>query len=89
MSYPLNGPNKVPGILEAQNMKNNGGGGNLGYMKRQKKDEKKKDEIDVFNSSIDDNDEFLPSDPEDMPKKTPKESIMDKASDFINKFKKK
>lgn len=82
MSYPLNGPNKIPGIIEAQNMKNNGGGGNLGYFEREKK-KKKKEEIDVFQSGIDENDEFVPE--EDLTSKD--ESILKKASEFIKMFK--
>ncbi len=36
MSFDVSniGPRKQPAILEAQNMKNNGGGGNLGYFQR-------------------------------------------------------
>lgn len=36
MSFDISniGPRKQPAILEAQNMKNNGGGGNLGYFQR-------------------------------------------------------
>lgn len=82
MSYPINGPNKLPGILEAQNMKNNGGGGNLGYFKREKK-KNKKDEIDVFQASMDENDEFVPE--EDLNAKN--ESLLDKASELIKMFK--
>ncbi len=41
MSFGLSniGPKKQPTILEAQNMKNNGGGGNLGYFQRGSKRE--------------------------------------------------
>ncbi len=43
MSFDVNniGPRKQPAILEAQTMKNNGGGGNLGYFynERKRKDE--------------------------------------------------
>ena len=39
MSFGINGPSPQFGIQEAQNMRNNGGGGNLGYFQRQKKDE--------------------------------------------------
>lgn len=82
MSFGINGPSPKPTIQEAQNMRNNGGGGNLGYFQRRKKDEKKqKNEIDIFQSS-DENDVFIPEEPfED-------DSLMKKASDFIKQFKK-
>lgn len=83
MSFGINGPSPKFGIQEAQNMKNNGGGGNLGYFQRRKKDEKKKkDEIDVFQSH-DDNDELVLE--EDL--NAEEESILKKASEFINMFK--
>ncbi len=55
------GPKKQPAILEAQNMKNNGGGGNLGYFQRGGK--RKGDEF-VFEEEdpdcfIKDDDEFF------------------------------
>ena len=37
MSFGINGPTPKFGIQEAQNMRNNGGGGNLGYFQREKK----------------------------------------------------
>ncbi|MBQ3101831.1 hypothetical protein IJC60_02385 [bacterium] len=39
MSFGLSniGPKKQPTILEAQNMQNNGGGGNLGYFQQERK----------------------------------------------------
>ena len=41
MSFSFNGPSFRPMIQESQSMKNNGGGGNLGYFQR---DGKRKDE---------------------------------------------
>ncbi len=41
MSVEINGPTPPKGIQEAQSMRNNGGGGNLGYFQREKKQEKK------------------------------------------------
>lgn len=83
MSFGINGPSPKFGIQEAQNMRNNGGGGNLGYFQRKKKDGKKKeDEIDVFQTS-DENDEFIL---EDLNEKN--DSLLEKASEFINMFKK-
>ena len=32
MSFEINGPTPPKGIQEAQSMRNNGGGGNLGYL---------------------------------------------------------
>lgn len=51
MSFDFKGPSFKPMIQESQNMKNNGGGGNLGYFQRQHgQDEKKKEEaVDLFN----------------------------------------
>lgn len=85
MSFGINGPSPMHGIQEAQSMRNNGGGGNLGYFQRKKKNEKeKKEEIDVFQSS-DENDVFIPE--EEWNAKN--ESILQKASELINKFKTK
>ncbi len=82
MSFGINGPSPIHGIQEAQSMFNNGGGGNLGYFQRRNKKQKnKEDEIDVFQSS-DENDVFVPEEAlED-------DSILKKASDFIKQFKK-
>jgi hypothetical protein len=48
MSFDVNniGPRKQPAILGAQTMKNNGGGGNLGYFynERKRKDEEYKED---------------------------------------------
>ncbi len=41
MSFDFKGPGYKPVIQEAQQMLNNGGGGNLGYFKRGKKDDGK------------------------------------------------
>lgn len=91
MSFGINGPSPKFGIQEAQNMRNNGGGGNLGYFQRGKKKKDKKndkDEIDVFQSSIDENDILIPD--EDVKNENAlKETLLDKASEFINMFKTK
>ena len=82
MSFEINGPSPKFGIQEAQNMRNNGGGGNLGYFQRRKKDEKnKKDEVDIFQSS-DESDVFVPEDAVED------DGILKKAADFIKMFKK-
>lgn len=82
MSFGINGPSPKIGIQETQNMRNNGGGGNLGYFQRKKKDDKKKkDSIDIF-VSLDENDVFIPENSVD------EESILQKAKEFINLFKK-
>lgn len=56
MSFNINGPSNKPVIQEAQNMMNNGGGGNLGYFMRENSDEAIKfvdnDEEDTFEKSI-------------------------------------
>ena len=82
MSFGINGPNPIHGIQETQNMRNNGGGGNLGYFQRRnKKGKQKENEVDVFQSS-DENDIFIPEEAlED-------DNILKKASDFIKQFKK-
>lgn len=84
MSFGINGPSPKFGIQEAQNMRNNGGGGNLGYFQRgkKKKDEKNsKDEIDIFESS-DESDIFIPEE------EIKNDNILQKAADFIKMFKK-
>ncbi len=82
MSFGINGPSPKFGIQEAQNMRNNGGGGNLGYFQRRNKDGKKKqDEIDIFESS-DENDIFVPEE------ENKDDNILQKAADFIKMFKK-
>ena len=94
MSFGINGPSPKFGIQEAQNMRNNGGGGNLGYFQRgKKKDGKKdkkndKDELDVFQMSKDENDVLIP-DEAVQKENTKNESLLDKASEFINMFKTK
>lgn len=83
MSFGINGPSPKFGIQEAQNMRNNGGGGNLGYFQRGKKKKNKNDDLDIFQSQ-DENDEFIPE--EILLEEN--ESIVQKAADFIKKFKK-
>ena len=65
MSFGINGPDNIPAIQKAQNMFNNGGGGNLGYFQqnRKKKDEAKaeQDILDLSfkqNGEEEDNNEF-------------------------------
>lgn len=81
MTFGLNGPTPPKGIQEAQNMKNNGGGGNLGYFKRSKQ-KKKKDEIDVFSQSKD-VDEFLL---EEENENAENDSLLGKVADKFKKF---
>ncbi len=56
MSFNINGPSNIPSIQEAQSMKNNGGGGNLGYFMREDSDETIRfidnQEDDTFEKSI-------------------------------------
>ena len=83
MSFGINGPSPKFGIQEAQNMRNNGGGGNLGYFQRGKKKKDKDEDIDIFQTQ-DENDEFVP----ESFLEEENESIVQKAADFIKKFKK-
>ena len=51
MTFPITGPSNKPMIQEAQNMMNNGGGGNLGYFQREEQEEQikfKENEEDIF-----------------------------------------
>lgn len=83
MSFGINGPTPKFGIQEAQNMRNNGGGGNLGYFQQgNKKKDKDKDE-DIFQAT-EEQDEFVPESfmEEDG------EGLIQKAADFIKQFKK-
>ncbi len=56
MSFDFKGPSFKPVIQEAQQMLNNGGGGNLGYFKRGKKDgnSETKAKGDLFEGQEDD-----------------------------------
>lgn len=83
MSFGINGPSPKFGIQEAQNMRNNGGGGNLGYFQRGKKKKDKDEDLDIFQTQ-DENDEFVP----ESFLEEENESIVQKAADFIKKFKK-
>ena len=58
-SFNINGPGNKPMIQESQNMKNNGGGGNLGYFQRgrKKKGENTDEEINDYFIKETDNDE--------------------------------
>lgn len=89
MSLNFNGPGDLPIIREAQNMMNNGGGGNLGYFQGRKK--KKEKEIDIFKPEEEDtfslsseNDELS----EEEKFNTENPSITDKLKGFLDKFKK-
>ena len=57
MSFNINGPSNIPSIQETQNMKNNGGGGNLGYFMREESDDiirfSDEQEEDSFEKSVD------------------------------------
>lgn len=83
MSFGINGPSPKFGIQEAQNMRNNGGGGNLGYFQRGKKKKDKDEDLDIFQTQ-DENDEFVP----ESFLEEENESIVQKAADFIKKLKK-
>lgn len=57
MSFDFKGSNNIrPMIQETQHMKNNGGGGNLGYFQRGKKEEghKQNEQTDLFEGHEDD-----------------------------------
>lgn len=60
MSFEINGPSNRPMIQEAQNMMNNGGGGNLGYFQREESEEAIRfdlnSEEDSFEKSIEEDD---------------------------------
>ena len=88
MSLNFNGPGDVPIIREAQNMMNNGGGGNLGYFQGRKK--KKEKEINLFNTEEEDT-FSLSSDTslkEEEVINAENSSIKDKIKEFLEKFKK-
>ena len=51
MSFGINGPSPMHGIQEAQSMRNNGGGGNLGYFQRRNKKGKQKENWVIDNHS--------------------------------------
>lgn len=57
MSFNITGPSNIPSIQETQNMKNNGGGGDLGYFMREESDDiirfSDDQEEDSFEKSID------------------------------------
>ena len=86
MSFGINGPTPKFGIQEAQNMRNNGGGGNLGYFQRgntKKDSDKDAEESDLFQSS-DEDDQFIHESCLDEDN----EGIIQKVADFIKQFKK-
>ena len=89
MSLNFNGPGDLPIIREAQNMMNNGGGGNLGYFQGRKK--KKEKEIDIFKPEEEDtfslsSDSSELSEEEKFNVENP--SLTDKLKGFLDKFKK-
>ena len=88
MSINFNGPGDVPIIREAQNMMNNGGGGNLGYFQGRKK--KKEKDVNIFNP--DEEDTFSLSSDSDLKEEeqfnSENPSIKDKLKGFFDKFKK-
>lgn len=63
-SFNINGPGNRPQITEAQNMMNNGGAGNTGYMAGGKKKKKKEDEFDASLLEVDIEDKFERSEDE-------------------------
>jgi len=82
MGFNINGPNYKPAITEAQSMKNNGGGGNLGYFQRERKKKKKDNEnYDLFEKESKDEDVILESEES--------EKISDKLKGVIGKLKRK
>ena len=88
MSINFNGPGDMPIIREAQNMMNNGGGGNLGYFQGRKK--KKEQDVNIFGTEEEDSfslssDSDL-KDEENFNAENP--SIKDKLKGFFDKFKK-
>ena len=88
MSLNFSGPGDLPIIREAQNMMNNGGGGNLGYFQGRKK--KKEKEINLFNTEEEDT-FSLSSDTslkEEEVINAENSSIKDKIKEFLEKFKK-
>ncbi len=88
MSFNFQGPSERPIIQGAQNMMNNGGGGNLGYFQgRQKKKDKEKttlfgkeEEKDSFTLSGKDLEEDL--------SKSDNGGAMEAIKGFLDKFKK-
>ena len=84
MSFEINGPSNKPVIREAQNMENNGGGGNLGYMsggKRKNKDE----ENDIDKSIFDGEDEFVKSEEQELQDETEHEGFISKIKKALTK----
>lgn len=88
MSINFNGPGDMPIIREAQNMMNNGGGGNLGYFQGRKK--KKEKDVNIFGTE--DEDTFSLSSDSDLNDEenfnAENTSIKDKLKGFFDKFKK-
>ena len=87
MSLNFSGPGDVPIIREAQNMMNNGGGGNLGYFQGRKK--KKEKEVNIFGTEEEDS--FTLSSDADLNEdefNAENSSIKDKLKGFFDKFKK-
>ena len=72
MSFDINGPSEKPVVIGAQNMQNNGGGGNLGYMQQGRKEDKDKS---IFQDQVKD-DEFVKE----------KEPVQPESTNFIVKL---
>ena len=91
MSLNFSGPGDLPIIREAQNMMNNGGGGNLGYFQGRKN--KKEKQIDIFKPTDEDDSFTLSSENENVDfdsneNQSNNPNLTEKLKDFLNKFKK-
>ena len=88
MSFNFQGPGEMPIIRGAQNMMNNGGGGNLGYFQgRQKKKEEDNLNPSIFNT--DEEDSFtLSSDTKDSNEQIDKKESKSGFNAIKNFFKK-
>ena len=67
-SFNIGGPNNRPQVTEAQNMMNNGGAGNTGYMQSRKKKKKKEEEMmdpSILDGEIEDKFEYIEDEYED------------------------
>ena len=86
MSFNFQGPGEMPIIRGAQNMMNNGGGGNLGYFQgRQKK--KEKEDVNIFNTEEEDTFTLSSGDDENLGDMPDEPSLKDKLKGFFDKFK--
>lgn len=89
MSFNLQGPREQPMIQNAQSMRNNGGGGNLGYFKgRKNKNDKDKDKNKSLFSK-DEEDSFVLSNSEEVEEEFDSVDVFEKIKLFFkNLFKK-